>query len=93
MSVILGLFGCFFIWLMKQCLYLKKVYRDYWFFNPWVYSLTVALIMVNAQFFSRLMQDPDKSLMKTLIDIDLILEESDRPVCKDLNPPDWGHYD
>lgn len=55
LSVLLGLIGCLFVWLMKIYMHMKRRNAKLFIFNPWFYSLTMALILLNIQFFTRLL--------------------------------------
>lgn len=41
-----------------------------WVKNNWVYSLGMTFLLTNAMFFTRLMQQGDKGVIKAMVDID-----------------------
>ena len=93
LAIMLGLIGSFFIFLLRVCLTFKKNYKDVWIFNPWVYSLLIALFILNVQYFTKLTQIGDKEIIKSLIEIDKNFNEADMPLMENLPEPDWSHFD
>ena len=93
LAIILGLIGSFFIYILRVCLTLKKQNKGMWIFDPWFYSITIALFILNVQFFTKLTQVGDKEIISSLIAIDENYNEADMPLMENIPPADWSHFD
>jgi len=41
-----------------------------WVANNWIYSLGMTFLLTNCMYFTRLMQQGDKAVIKAMVDID-----------------------
>lgn len=62
---------------------MKKRYQEKWFFSPWIYTLTIAFLITNIEYFSKVTQTTDKNVIKSMIDIDWNLANNNRSVTDD----------
>jgi hypothetical protein len=53
---------------------MKKKYSASWVFNPWLYSIVIAIFITTVEFYTKLNQDPDKRIIKRMIEIDKELQ-------------------
>lgn len=91
-SIIMGVFGSFYIFVHREYCSMKKRYKSFWFFNPWIYTITIALIIINAEYFSKITQNTDKEVIKSMIDIDWIIQSNNHSIYDD-NSQDYTHWD
>jgi hypothetical protein len=49
---------------------MKKKFSSSWVFNPWLYSIVIALLITTVEFYTKLNQDPDKRIIKGMLEID-----------------------
>jgi hypothetical protein len=49
---------------------MKKKYSNSWVFNPWLYSIVIAIFITTIEFYTKLNQDPDRKIIKGMLEID-----------------------
>lgn len=53
MAIFMGLLGSFYIFIHRIYCKMKREYQYIWFFNPWFYTLFIAAIITNVEYFSK----------------------------------------
>jgi H+/Cl- antiporter ClcA len=54
LAIILACLGSFYIFMHRIYCTMKKKYSSSWVFNPWLYTLTIAIIITTTEFFVKL---------------------------------------
>ena len=80
MAVFMGFLGSFYIFIHRVFCQMKRKYQHIWFFNPWFYTLFIAAIITNVEYFSKVTQFPDREVIKSMVDIDWVLASSNQTV-------------
>lgn len=93
LAIFMGLIGPFYIFIHRIYCKMKRDYNDIWFFNPWFYTILIAGIITNAEYFSKVTQFPDKDVIKSFVDIDWTLNNQNRTIATDENAQDYSHWD
>jgi chloride channel 2 len=73
LAILCACLGSFFILIVRHLATFKKRHSSRWFFNPWLYSLSIAFLVSTVQFLTKVTQAEDKIVLKHMIDIDMNL--------------------
>lgn len=79
----MGVFGSFYIFVHRVYCQMKKRHKSIWFFNPWIYTITIALVITNTEYFSKITQETDKDVIKSMVDIDWIILNNNKTIYDD----------